>query len=136
MLAGEDPEYLHQMRVALRRLRSAFSVFAPALPAETTAPVAAELKWLGAALGPARDWDVFVTETLPPVHAEFGEHPALAAFGERCAALRRAAAQRARRTVASQRYQRLMLDARRPAHRCAVVGGASTKRDARASLRR
>src|SRR5262249_44419213 len=31
MLAGEDPEYLHQMRVALRRLRSAFSVFAPVL---------------------------------------------------------------------------------------------------------
>ncbi len=109
MLTGEDPEYLHQMRVALRRLRSAFSVFAPALPAETTVPVAAELKWLGAALGPARDWDVFLTETLPPVHAEFGEHPALAAFGERCAALRRAAGQRARRTVASQRYQRLML---------------------------
>ena len=109
MLAGTDTEYLHQMRVALRRLRSAFSVFAPALPRETTAPVAAELKWLGGSLGPARDWDVFATETLPPVHAEFGEHPALAAFNVQCAALRRAAARRARRTVGSQRYQRLVL---------------------------
>jgi len=109
MLAGDDPEYLHQMRVALRRLRSAFSVFAPAHPREATAPITAELKWLGGSLGPARDWDVFVTETLPPVHAEFGEHPALAAFNVQCAALRRAAARRARRTVASQRYQRLVL---------------------------
>jgi inorganic triphosphatase YgiF len=109
MLAGEDPEYLHQMRVALRRLRSAFSVFAPVLPTATAAPIAAELKWLGSALGPARDWDVFQTETLAPVHAEFGEHSALAAFNVQCAALRRAAGRRARRTVASQRYQRLVL---------------------------
>ena len=109
MLAGEDPEYLHQMRVALRRLRSAFSVFAPLLPAATIAPITAELKWLGSALGPARDWDVFQTETLPPVQAEFGEHPALSAFIHQCAALRRTAARRARRTVASQRYQRLVL---------------------------
>jgi inorganic triphosphatase YgiF len=109
MLAGEDPEYLHQMRVALRRLRSAFSVFAPLLPAEAIAPIRTELKWLGGSLGLARDWDVFVTETLPPVHAEFGEHSALAAFDQQCAVLRREAVRRARRTVASQRYQRLAL---------------------------
>jgi len=109
MLAGDDPEYLHQMRVALRRLRSAFSVFAPLFPAEMIGPMRSALKWLGASLGPARDWDVFLTETLPPVHAEFGEHAALAAFGEQCRALRQAAARRARRTVASQRYQRLVL---------------------------
>jgi inorganic triphosphatase YgiF len=109
MRAGEDTEYLHQMRVALRRLRSAFSVFAPALPRETIAPITAELKWLGGSLGTARDWDVFVTETLPPVRVEFGEHPALDAFHLQCATLRRAAARRARRTVASQRYQRVLL---------------------------
>jgi len=109
MLAGADPEYLHQMRVALRRLRSALSVFAPVLPPHAAAPIAAELKWLGSALGPARDWDVFLTETLPPVRAEFGEHPALAAFDHQCASLRRQAARRARRTVASPRYQRLVL---------------------------
>jgi len=109
MLEGNDPEYLHQMRVALRRLRSGFSVFAPLFPAEMAGPMAAELKWLGASLGPARDWDVFLTETLPPVHEEFGEHAALAAFAEQCAALRQAAVRRARRTVASQRFQRLTL---------------------------
>ncbi|HJU65691.1 MAG TPA: CHAD domain-containing protein, partial [Gemmatimonadaceae bacterium] len=109
MVDGADPEYLHQMRVALRRLRSAFSVFSGLFPADTIAPMAAELKWLGSSLGPARDWDVFMTETLPPVHEEFGEHAALTAFADRCAALRRNAARKARRTVASQRYQHLVL---------------------------
>jgi CHAD domain-containing protein len=71
--------------------------------------MAAELKWLGASLGPARDWDVFLTETLPPVQEEFGENAALAAFAEQCAALRQVAARRARRTVGSPRYQRLAL---------------------------
>jgi len=109
MLEGADPEYLHQMRVALRRLRSALGVFTPLFPAETIAPVTAELKWLAALLGLARDWDVFMTETLPPVHEEFGEHAALTAFGQQCSGLRRTAARRARRTVASQRYQHLVL---------------------------
>jgi len=109
MLAGGDPEYLHQMRVALRRLRSTFNVFAPVLPEAMAAPLAAELKWLAGALGPARDWDVFVAETLPPIHAEFGRHEALAAFGEQCARLRRAAGRKAKRAVAAQRYQYLVL---------------------------
>jgi triphosphatase len=109
MLEGADPEYLHQMRVALRRLRSAFSVFAPLFPEEAIVPLAAELRWLAASLGPARDWDVFVTETLPPVHAEFGEHAALTAFGQQCAGLRRSAGRKAHRAAASQRYHQLVL---------------------------
>src|SRR5262249_24958148 len=109
MLEGADPEYLHQMRVALRRLRSAFGVFSPPLPTEMIRPVAADLKWLAASLGPARDWDVFMVETLPPMHAEFGEHAALIAFSEQCAVPHRAAGRRARRAVRSQRYQHLVL---------------------------
>ena len=108
-LESADPGYLHQMRVASRRLRSAFTVFAPLFPAATVAPIAAELKWLAGALAQARDWDVFVTETLPPVQAEFGGHVASTAFRQRCAALRRAASGKARRAVASQRYQQLVL---------------------------
>ena len=136
MLEGADPEYLHQMRVALRRLRSAFSVFAPLFPAETIAPIAAELKWLAASLGPARDWDVFMTETLPPVHEEFGEHAALTAFAQQCAGLRRTAARRARRTVASQRYQHLVLDARGMADGGAMGRRRWTRRGAPAWRRR
>ncbi len=109
MLEGTDPEYLHQMRVALRRLRSAFDVFSPPVPELEIEPLARELKWLTARLGPARDWDVFVAETLPPIETEFGAHGELRAFGARCGELRRGANARARHAVRSLRYQRLQL---------------------------
>ena len=109
MLESEDPEYLHQMRVAVRRLRSAFGVFSQVHPDAVAEPVLSDLKWLAEALGPARDWDVFITETLPPVQDAFAEHVALAQFARECARLRRAANRKARRAVASMRYQRLLL---------------------------
>ncbi|MEW6591259.1 MAG: CYTH and CHAD domain-containing protein [Pseudomonadota bacterium] len=61
--AINDIEYVHQARVALRRLRAALRQFRRvcALPDE----LAAGLRALAAALGPARDWDVLLTETLP-----------------------------------------------------------------------
>lgn len=62
-----DAEYLHQARVALRRLRSAYTLFKRGLPLPKS--VLGELKKLNASLGPARDWDVFCTQTLPPVLA-------------------------------------------------------------------
>jgi len=109
MLAGRDPEYLHQMRVALRRIRSAFGVFAALFPGPAISPVRNELKWLAANLGPARDWDVFVTETLPPIEAQFGARGGLGAFVARCEGLRRAANARARRAARSARYRHLIL---------------------------
>jgi triphosphatase len=109
MLEGAETEYLHQMRVAVRRLRSALDVFSPPLPEAAVAPVAAGLKWLAGRLGPARDWDVFVRETLPPVVADFDTHGELQAFCARCEKLRRAAGGRARAAVRSLRYRRITL---------------------------
>jgi CHAD domain-containing protein len=54
---GEDPEELHDMRVATRRLRAAMSLFAEALPVRA-ALLRAELTWAGNALGAVRDLDV------------------------------------------------------------------------------
>lgn len=60
-----DVEAIHQARVALRRLRSALRLFGRYLD-----PVAKDrfndaLRELGRGLGAARDWDVFVAETIP-----------------------------------------------------------------------
>ena len=107
LLRDVDPEYLHQARVALRRLRSALDVFSPPLPEHVTAPAARELKWLASRLGPARDWDVFISETLPPVYVEFGAHRGLKVFSARCKQLRRSAGARARRAARSPHYRRL-----------------------------
>ena len=62
-----DSEYLHQLRVAIRRLRVATAAFAQA--ADWQLGALAELKnplrKLGQQLGAARDWDVFTEETWP-----------------------------------------------------------------------
>lgn len=61
-LASEDaPEPVHQARVAMRRLRSAFSVFARAVACPDVEAAADGLRALGRLLGPARDWDVFTS---------------------------------------------------------------------------
>lgn len=64
-----DSEYLHQLRVAVRRLRVACGPLARAAQwqPEALAPVQDSLRALGQRLGAARDWDVFIEETWPPL---------------------------------------------------------------------
>ena len=59
------PEGVHQMRIAIRRLRTALALFEPHLEPHTAAQFGAELRRIGQVLGGARDWDVFCLETLP-----------------------------------------------------------------------
>lgn len=109
VLEGNDPEYLHQMRVALRRLRSTFSAFSRAVPKDARSAVTRDLQWLGRILGPARDWDVIVTETLPAIRESAPEKLAFESLVAEAAA-RRVKAQRAvQRTLRSRKYQRVML---------------------------
>lgn len=54
---GEDPEELHDMRVATRRMRAAIKIFQSALPARAR-EFRDELKWIAGALGEVRDLDV------------------------------------------------------------------------------
>jgi inorganic triphosphatase YgiF len=61
---ADDPEPLHQTRVAIRRIRSALALFAPYMEPEATARFEEALKQFGRTLGEGRDRDVFVTETL------------------------------------------------------------------------
>ena len=57
---GEDPEELHQLRVATRRLRAILRAARDLLDPEWSEPLRAELSWLGSALGPVRDLDVLM----------------------------------------------------------------------------
>lgn len=105
----DDPEYLHQLRVGLRRLRACLGLVAFASSKEAVAPLGGELRWLGGALGPARDWDVFMTETLPPLARGFRKMPGLASLRARAARARRAHGAAARQAVTSGRYTDLFL---------------------------
>jgi triphosphatase len=69
LLESDDAEYLHQMRVALRRLRAGLQLFKPALPASFLEHWQPIWRDLGRQLGKARDWDVFATQMLPPLAA-------------------------------------------------------------------
>ncbi|MDX3899188.1 MAG: CHAD domain-containing protein [Sphingobium sp.] len=58
LLSAREPAALHQARVAIRRLRSAFSIFKALFADPQAAHFRGELKWLAALLGGARDLDV------------------------------------------------------------------------------
>jgi len=68
---SDDPEFIHQLRVALRRLRSALRLFGPALPTDFVTRWSDGLKDAADGLGAARDLDVMLAEVLSPV-AESG----------------------------------------------------------------
>ncbi|MCZ7588977.1 MAG: CHAD domain-containing protein [Gaiella sp.] len=57
---GSDPEELHQLRVATRRLRAFLRAGRELVDASWAASLRDELGWLGRALGPARDLDVLL----------------------------------------------------------------------------
>lgn len=61
-LASDDAEFIHQARVALRRMRSALRIF-KRVP--FPAALADEMRWAAQVLGQSRDWDVFAETTLP-----------------------------------------------------------------------
>lgn len=71
-VADHDTEFVHDLRVACRRSRSALTQIKGVLEPEIAGPVNAELKWLGGVTNPLRDLDVYLLEMpvyrglLPP----------------------------------------------------------------------
>jgi len=60
LVRGDEPDAVHQMRVATRRARSALQGFGDIIARDATRPLCAELRWLAAALGQARDTEVLL----------------------------------------------------------------------------
>jgi len=107
-LQGEDPEYLHQMRVTVRRLRAMLTLCRRLPGRRQRKSVQRGLKWLAGALGPARDADVFLREIWPPLRATLDINPWIGRLDEQWVEQRRCHVQYARRVLTSRRYQRLM----------------------------
>ncbi len=66
---GRSPEGVHQVRVGLRRLRSALTIFKKYIPETQREALNSEAKWLLSQLGAVRDLDVFI-HTLSKPFAE------------------------------------------------------------------
>lgn len=76
-LDSDDPEYAHQLRVGVRRLRSAIKLFEPLLPEAFASTWQAQLRTLAALAGEAREWDVLLSEILAPVGRLAPDYPGL-----------------------------------------------------------
>jgi CHAD domain-containing protein len=98
VIATQKPAVLHQSRVAMRRLRSAFTLFRPAVRDGEYGRLRDELRWFTSQLGDARNLDVYLERELP-------DDERLALTDRREQAYRRVI-----RAMGSQRLRDLMLD--------------------------
>jgi inorganic triphosphatase YgiF len=107
VIAGDDAETLHQMRVGVRRLRCALKLFeniAPCPPA-----LLDDIGWLGTQLGAARDWEVMLTSTLSKVQANPGGQHGLMELQALTLDAARERRRQAAQALLSVRYTHLML---------------------------
>jgi inorganic triphosphatase YgiF len=108
--AARRPEALHQMRVALRRLRTALKLFEPVVADADYPRLVGELQWLAAELDQGRDIDVLIAETFRPAAARFHDQTGMAGLGERLLKARTKAYDRMLGVLDQPRYLVLVLD--------------------------
>ncbi len=106
---GETPEAVHATRVAVRRLRSALSVFRRAVGSPATEAAKAGLQELAAVLGRVRDWDVFLEGIGRDVAAALPEDPRIARLATAARKQRDAACGALRHHLASPPFRQLMV---------------------------
>lgn len=104
-----DPEGVHQLRVGIRRLRATLVLFRRLLRRETSRRFNEELRRMGQVFGRARDWDVFVGETLSALQAHGAETGWLDLLGERAEQWRAAAQADVRRELDGPGFTTLLL---------------------------
>src|SRR6202165_999787 len=101
---GGDPGALHQMRIALTRLRTAIMFFSPMVDDPERMRITDELKWLNAQLGTVRDLDVAI-ERLKAVSKQ---RPQAMSYYRHCNEKRADSHRHLARALRSARYRRLI----------------------------
>jgi inorganic triphosphatase YgiF len=102
-------EGVHQVRVAIRRLRAALRLLQPCLERRAYRRFDGELRRLGQVFGEARDWDVFALETLPAAERDAPGADHVRLLGAAAAARREAAHTAVRIELASAGFTGLVL---------------------------
>lgn len=106
---GEDTEGVHQFRVGLRRLRALVGAYRKLMAPDFCAYLARELDWLQTQFGAARDWDVFIAESLQRLRMRLPADPAVSAMLRAAAALREEGYGVMRAALDDPRYTDLLL---------------------------
>lgn len=109
-LARGDTEGVHQSRVALRRLRAALSLFQDSLGDSESERIKQGLRWLTSQLGSARDYDVFIDETLLPLQREALHEAELSELVRTVRLRRDDALAEAQRVAAGDRARKVLLE--------------------------
>ena len=107
---NRDVEALHQMRVALRRLRASISLFSDFLDDDKINMIKTELRWLAREFGPARNVDTLTLEVIKPLRKQYRKEPGLVSIGRMFGRQRLKCYRRVRETVQSARFRKLVLD--------------------------
>ena len=113
LVRRDEPDAVHQMRVASRRARSALQAFGGIIDRDATRPRCAELKWLAATLGQARDTEVLqarLTADLAAIPPALVVGPVQARITAHFTAELARARQTALGALDGQRYLRLLDD--------------------------
>ena len=106
---ADHPEAIHQMRVALRRMRALLALFQREAPCPEFAAFRAEAKRIASALGPARECDAFAGLVAAGPRTEFGKFEAFAALDALIAERRKALHEEARRFIATPACSQFVL---------------------------
>jgi triphosphatase len=107
---GRNGDALHQMRVALRRLRAAMSLFSAIASDDRIDAIKTELRWLARELGPARDLDTLILEVVTPLRKRHRNEPGLTSISQMFSRKRLKLYHQVQAAVQSARFQTLVLD--------------------------
>lgn len=107
---SDDPGFIHQARVAMRRLRSAIRLWKPLLPEEYVGNFDPRWREMANQLGDTRNWDVFITEILPPISKAFADHQQVRQLARQAAIHLASCRKTAQAAMASPAYSRLLLE--------------------------
>lgn len=104
-----DEEYLHQVRVGLRKLRVVLAIAQRYAPDAELAALHEQVAALCVELGRSREWDVFVTQTLAPICTRLPEHAGLREVLGASERARRKQLAGMEEYLGSQGFQRMLL---------------------------
>jgi inorganic triphosphatase YgiF len=108
--AARRPEAVHQLRVGIRRLRTAIVAFGPMLADNRREAMKDELKWMTGELNDARNLDVFIADSFRPAAARRRAQAGLSALGASLLSAQTTAYDRVEKAVRSRRCGQMMLE--------------------------
>ncbi len=109
VLADDDPEHVHQLRIGLRRLRTALKLFRPGIDSRALRNLAVDLRDAGRVVGELRDCDVMLADIAKPASAPQQNNAGPKAIKKLLARRCRKTRKKVRRELRTKRWNKMLL---------------------------